>query len=355
MGNSASSAAAAQQSQISAQMTHADTASTAAAAAADDHGSAGNAPRPAVYNVYAQNIAEIDAEKAKVEQENAVLTTEERGFFPGMRRVLWGNKQGNQQGRAASDKNAVNPTNNMPANLNHGTETMSTSRVVSSIPKGGTQQDKWVYPSPAMFYNALVRKDKAQDVEPEDMVDVVSVHNSMNEATWQSVLVWESLHRNTCGDDPRLSRFRGRPDDYSFQARVRQLLGDGELPFDRHDWYVDRCGQEVRYIIDFYFHEQLAGTEKQFEINARPALDPNGTLPDALIDRAKMSIYKTFAAYGLPCPISGSPGEIGHAANSPNGTTADAASMLAAGCPVVGAQKTDVRSSNPNQAPCPVK
>ena len=23
-------------------------------------------------------------------------------------------------------------------------------------------------------------------------------------------------------------------------------------PFDRHDWVVDRCGTEVRYIIDFY-------------------------------------------------------------------------------------------------------
>jgi hypothetical protein len=22
--------------------------------------------------------------------------------------------------------------------------------------------------------------------------------------------------------------------------------------FDRHDWYVDRCGKEVRYVIDFY-------------------------------------------------------------------------------------------------------
>ena len=34
----------------------------------------------------------------------------------------------------------------------------------------------------------------------------------------------------------------------------------GQLPFDRHDWWVDRCGQEVRYVIDFYFHEEAAGT-----------------------------------------------------------------------------------------------
>ena len=34
----------------------------------------------------------------------------------------------------------------------------------------------------------------------------------------------------------------------------------GQMPFDRHDWYVDRCGKEVRYVIDFYFNEDKAGT-----------------------------------------------------------------------------------------------
>lgn len=40
---------------------------------------------------------------------------------------------------------------------------------------------------------------------------------------------------------------------------MKSWLG-GPLPFDRHDWYVDRCGQEVRYVIDFYFDENKAGT-----------------------------------------------------------------------------------------------
>lgn len=34
----------------------------------------------------------------------------------------------------------------------------------------------------------------------------------------------------------------------------------GQLPFDRHDWWVDRCGREVRYVIDFYYNEDLGGT-----------------------------------------------------------------------------------------------
>ena len=41
-------------------------------------------------------------------------------------------------------------------------------------------------------------------------------------------------------------------------ARFSSWFG-GPLPFDRHDWYVDRCGQEVRYVIDFYFDDALAG------------------------------------------------------------------------------------------------
>jgi Cytochrome c/c1 heme lyase len=42
-------------------------------------------------------------------------------------------------------------------------------------------------------------------------------------------------------------------------ARVSGWFG-GQLPFDRHDWWVDRCGREVRYVIDFYYNEDLGGT-----------------------------------------------------------------------------------------------
>jgi hypothetical protein len=68
---------------------------------------------------------------------------------------------------------------------------------------------------------------------------------------------WEALHREECGS-PTLLRFRGRPDELSPLARLRAWLG-GPLPFDRHDWYVDRCGREVRYVIDFYFDDDRAG------------------------------------------------------------------------------------------------
>lgn len=46
-----------------------------------------------------------------------------------------------------------------------------------------------------------------------------------------------------------------------------------KLPFDRHDWVVDRCGQEVRYIIDFYSGKPLPGVPASMHLDVRPALD----------------------------------------------------------------------------------
>ncbi len=60
------------------------------------------------------------------------------------------------------------------------------------------------------------------------------------------VMQWEKLHVNRCGG-PRLKKFSGRPQDYSPKARLLNFLGY-KLPFDRHDWVVDRCGKNVRCV-----------------------------------------------------------------------------------------------------------
>ena len=49
-------------------------------------------------------------------------------------------------------------------------------------------------------------------------------------------------------------------------AQLMSWVG-GPLPFDRHDWFVDRCGDEVRYVIDFYFDDSKAGTP---EVGLKP-------------------------------------------------------------------------------------
>ena len=199
--------------------------------------------------------------------------------------------------------------NNMPAEPNQqpapGQEKpLPTDRQASSIPQGGTSSSWW-YPSQQMFWNALMRKGKGGDVEEDDMASVVATHNSLNEQTWRDVLRWESLHREECPRGPKLLRFQGRPDELSPLARLRAMLG-GPEPFDRHDWWVERCGTEVRYVIDFYFKEENAGRADQFELVVRPALDSL----DGALDRTKMFIYIEFAKRGWPCPISGTPGHL---------------------------------------------
>lgn len=116
---------------------------------------------------------------------------------------------------------------------------------------------------------------------------MVSIHNVVNERAWQHILQWERLHSQEC-NCPKLIRFQGKPKDYSPRARFLNVLGY-TLPFDRHDWYVDRCGQEVRYVIDFYSGDSAKNSAPAaMYLDVRPALDSLG----ACVDRARMSIVQ---------------------------------------------------------------
>jgi cytochrome c heme-lyase len=129
-----------------------------------------------------------------------------------------------------------------------------------------------------------IEKHSVQGWQPDeqDMGNVVRIHNVVNEQAWRHVLHWEQLHARDC-NCPKLKRFEGRPKDYSPRALMLNAVGY-KLPFDRHDWYVDRCGQEVRYVIDFY-NATGSGAAGGMFLDVRPALDS----PGAVIDRLRMS------------------------------------------------------------------
>lgn len=78
---------------------------------------------------------------------------------------------------------------------------------------------------------------------------------------------------STCGQ-PRLVRFQGRPRDLTPKARIRSWLGY-TLPFDRHDWTVDRCGRQVTYVIDFYTGkgDPRMPDAPSFYLDVRPKLE----------------------------------------------------------------------------------
>lgn len=176
------------------------------------------------------------------------------------------------------DANEINPLNMMPpANQQPAPDQpfpLPTDRQISSIPKATENGGFWVYPSQQMFWNAMLRKGwrwKNEDIAPKDMEDIIKIHNANNEQAWQEVLKWEALHAREC-DCPKLRSFGGKASKYSPRARIRYWLGY-ELPFDRHDWIIDRCGKDVRYIIDYYDGGKVDEKYTFALLDVRPAMD----------------------------------------------------------------------------------
>ena len=159
---------------------------------------------------------------------------------------------------------------------------LNTHRMQSTIAKTGTEGGTWEYPSDRMFYEALRRKGYAP--RAEDMRSTVAIHNTVNEQAWIKVMEWEAMH--AC-EECSLLRFKGKPTELSPKARLYNWLGY-TLPFDRHDWTVDRCGTPVRYIIDFYTGAPHPGKPVSLFIDARPALDSAG----AYFDRLRFPVVK---------------------------------------------------------------
>lgn len=101
---------------------------------------------------------------------------------------------------------------------------------------------------------------------------------------------YEKLHKEC--ENPTLARFYGMYGILSWKSKWTKWR-TGVEPFDRHDWIVDRCGKEVRYIIDYYSLEEPDPDDPQgppqmvYSIDARPAPTIGG-----LYDRFRLSVHK---------------------------------------------------------------
>lgn len=217
-----------------------------------------------------------------------------------------------QSSQAEEDKSLkIDPTNNMPSTpdqfrIASQRRDLATEREVSSIPKAANSPDPygdsknkaagaassgsgsgahapdpdsdqgevWIYPSEQMFFNAMKRKN--WNPREEDMKFVVPIHNMVNEMAWKHILRWEKQMENTCGG-PKLVKFEGKPKEITPKARIRSWMGY-TLPFDRHDWVVDRCGKQVTYIIDFYSGQPDPRYPEapSFYLDVRPKLTAEG-------------------------------------------------------------------------------
>ena len=169
----------------------------------------------------------------------------------------------------------------------HAPGTLPQDRETSSIPR--VDGSNWVYPSQAQFYAAMARKN--HNPQASDMKVIVPIHNAVNERAWLEVMRWEAGQGGEQCGGVKLVSFKGRPKDLTPKARLKTLLGyvlvgyhlphprpirvfSYSAPFDRHDWIVERCGKQIRYVIDFYTgHSNKSGGNLSFYLDARPALD----------------------------------------------------------------------------------
>lgn len=151
-------------------------------------------------------------------------------------------------------------------------QALSGEREVSSIPKFGTSGQNWVYPSEQQFYSAMKRKKFSPDAN--DMPVVIPIHNAVNERCWQEILQWEANKGSEICGGPQLVKFEGDSSKITPKARLNMLLG-ATRPFDRHDWTIDRCGQKIDYVIDFYSGEPDPKNplKQSFYLDVRPKLN----------------------------------------------------------------------------------
>ncbi|TID14971.1 hypothetical protein CANINC_004642 [Pichia inconspicua] len=157
-----------------------------------------------------------------------------------------------------------------PVNAVAGSELLSVERVISSIPRT-TSEGNWVYPSEKQFYNAMLRKK--WEPEESDMKTVVPLHNMVNEIAWKYILNWEEGRGGEECGGIKLTSFKGDANKITPRAAINHYLFGKDLPFDRHDWKVNRCGVEIEYVIDFYTTKVENSNEPRFYLDVRPKLN----------------------------------------------------------------------------------
>lgn len=165
------------------------------------------------------------------------------------------------EARYISDKERTNSScsssqtagSNIPIIPESAMRHLGDKRTESSIPG---KASKWIYPSERQFYRSTLAK--GHHVDSRLVPTVVQIHNAINEKAWEKLMEYEDMHLERC-TRPVLAHFIGKKDELSLRARWNNLMGY-KLPYDRHDWTVDRCGKLVRYLIPCLISWSSAGT-----------------------------------------------------------------------------------------------
>ncbi|SBS89140.1 cytochrome c1 heme lyase, putative [Plasmodium malariae] len=157
---------------------------------------------------------------------------------------------------------------------------ISNAKEKSSIP---SNRGIWYYPSKNQFYNTTRRKGYSFSREELDVA--LKIHNAVNEETWKKIMKKEQKYFDICKEQ-KLIRFIGLPTKLSLKAFMLTLIGYSR-PFDRHDWYIDRCGNTIKYIIDYYDGKSDNNAPVSIFIDVRPEFSYNN-----IIDHLKILYIK---------------------------------------------------------------
>lgn len=151
---------------------------------------------------------------------------------------------------------------------------------MAPIPPANSEKDtghdkdsgNWIYPSQEMFFNAMKRK--GHEGRAEDMNSIVPIHNAVNEKAWAEIKAWEAGRGSEACGGPKLVSFQGDSKALTPKARWKNVVMGYAKPFDRHDWVVDRCGQKIDYVIDFYSGKNDGmGGPLSFFLDVRPKVN----------------------------------------------------------------------------------
>ncbi|SCP05966.1 cytochrome c1 heme lyase, putative [Plasmodium ovale] len=150
----------------------------------------------------------------------------------------------------------------------------------STIP---SNSGSWYYPSQNQFYRTTRKKGYSFSKEELDMA--LKIHNAVNEETWKKIMKKEQKYFDLCKEQ-KLVRFIGLPTKLSLKAFMLTLMGYSR-PFDRHDWYIDRCGNTIKYIIDYYDGKSDESAPISIFIDVRPGFSYNN-----IVDQVKLLYIK---------------------------------------------------------------
>jgi cytochrome c heme-lyase len=139
------------------------------------------------------------------------------------------------------------PASQQPSN----TSGLDVQREISTIPRSLQTKGKPLNAAERAAIPSNAERDTGHDEASGNWIYPSPIHNAVNERAWSEIKKWEEGQGSEACGGPKLVSFAGDSKAITPKARWNNFIGYA-LPFDRHDWVVDRCGTHVDYVIDFY-------------------------------------------------------------------------------------------------------